>query len=153
GCLLAGWLVWALTAASDKGPVQVAALEVRAYRVQGDRAVLLGMVGDPGLGAVRVGDRVRVSARLSRPGHVYMIAFNPDGKDQLCHPPSGSRDRPPARLTELSSPDSPDGSFQLTEAGLQAFVLIGARRQLPAYDEWKSRHGPAPWQPGQARGI
>jgi hypothetical protein len=35
---------------------------------------------------VRVRDAVRVYARLSEPAYCYLIAFNPDDTEQLCHP-------------------------------------------------------------------
>jgi hypothetical protein len=80
------------------------------------------------------------------PGYAYLIAFRPDGRDELCDP--DDEDTPPALKLEPMYPAlSRTGErYRLTEgAGLQVFALVVSRDPLPSYREWKRRHGPPPW--------
>jgi serine/threonine protein kinase len=99
--------------------------------------------GDP----PRLKDLVRVRATLSRPAYTYLIAVNPDGKDQLCFPAGGRSSDAPCR--DLDFPEDPKDYFWLTDgAGVQAFVLVASDRPLPAYDAWKSQiPGGLAWSP------
>ena len=95
----------------------------------------------------RLKDLVRVRVTLSRPAYGYLIALNPDGKDQLCRP-VGDRS-PDAPRRELDFPEDPKDYFGLTDGvGVQAFVLVASDRPLPAYDAWKSQvPGGLAWSP------
>jgi len=91
---------------------------------------------------VREDDDVRVTARFNRPGYCFLIAFNPDGKDQLCYPSDPAE--PPAKITELDYPRDQTHYFPLTDGvGLQVFVLVVSWQPLPAYRDWR---GQAPWR-------
>jgi hypothetical protein len=95
----------------------------------------------------RLKDLVRVRATFSRPAYAYLIALNPDGKDQLCLPVGGRSPDAPRR--ELDFPEDPRDYFGLTDGvGIQAFVLVASDRPLPAYDAWKSQlPGGLAWSP------
>jgi hypothetical protein len=129
--------------------LQVVSLRVSHYR--GEEARLLGDLGLTSFAARREDD-VRVQARLSRPAYCYLIALNPDGKEQLRVPPDETV--PPVRRDALDYPADPDTYFGLTDgAGMQAFVLLAAREPLPAYAAWKSLAGTPPWQRFEAEGV
>jgi hypothetical protein len=88
-------------------------------------------------------DDLRVRARLSAPGYFYLIALNPNGELQLCHP--SKKTDPRERSEELVYPRG-DEYFPLTDGeGLQAFLLLVSRAPLPAFDDWPDRAG-LPWQ-------
>ena len=94
----------------------------------------------------RVEDDVIVRAELSEPAYSYLIAFRPDGSDELCYPDDEST--PPAReqRPQYPPPAKSDKRYRLSEGtGLYAFVLVVSRRPLPSYREWKARSGPMAW--------
>ena len=94
----------------------------------------------------REDDDLTVRAVLSEPVYTYLIAFSPDGTEEICDPDDA--DRPPARTQQPQYPPAAksDERFRLSEgAGLCAFALVVSRSPLPSYREWKRRHGPMPW--------
>jgi len=91
-------------------------------------------------------DDVTVQAELSEPAYAYLIAFRPDGTDELCDPEDDNT--PPAKKQQplYPPPAKSDERYRLSEgAGLYAFVLVVSRRPLPPYREWKQRIGATPW--------
>ena len=87
-----------------------------------------------------------VQAELSEPAYSYLIAFRPDGTDELCDPED--EDTPPAReqKPQYPPPTERDVRYRLSEGtGLYAFVLVVSREPLPSYREWKKRVGPMAW--------
>jgi hypothetical protein len=129
---------------------QIVAMKIEQYRDEGDETKPKGMLGvDSPL--AREKDVVRVSARLDRPAYCYVIAFTPDGHDQLYYPPD--RDVPPPKSAEIHY-EGDDGYLPLTNgAGLQAFVVVASNEPLPAYERWRAGLGDVPWQPTQADGV
>jgi hypothetical protein len=129
-------------------PVQVTKLEVRLFR--GEDATPLGLLGLASR-AARFDDDVAVHAELNRPAYCYLVAFNPNGQEQLCFPQDAGV--PPRPITRLGYP--PDSTyFPLTDGvGLQAFVLVASGAPLPAYQRWRTAAGAAPWQAVQAEGV
>jgi hypothetical protein len=97
--------------------------------------------------AVHVEDDVQVTAGLTAPAYCYLIAFNPDGSEQLCHPEDadghGTPTVPPDARAQVRYPE--DQAFVLDAAGLQAFVLAASTKPLPPYAQWRSRAGAIPW--------
>jgi serine/threonine protein kinase len=94
----------------------------------------------------REDDDVTVRAELSEPAYAYLIAFRPDGTEELCDP--DDEDAAPQRKPEpqYPPPSKSDERYRLSEgAGLYAFVLVVSRQSLPAYRQWKRRIGPMPW--------
>jgi serine/threonine protein kinase len=96
--------------------------------------------------AAREDDEVTVQAELSEPAYAYLIAFRPDGTDELCDPDDEDA-RPRRKKQPLYPPPSKsDERIRLSEgAGLHAFALVASRKRLPSYREWKRRIGPMPW--------
>ena len=96
--------------------------------------------------AAREDDEVTVRAELSEPAYAYLIAFRPDGTDELCDP--DDEDTPPPRKQQplYPPPAKSDERYRLSEgAGLHAFALVVSREPLPSYREWKQRIGPMAW--------
>jgi serine/threonine protein kinase len=99
----------------------------------------------------RLKDQVTLSAKLSEPAYSYLIAFRPDGTDQLCDP--DDEDLPPPRNHQpmYPPPTQSDDRYGLSEGtGLYVFALVVSRDPLPAYRDWKRRHGPIAWSAGLA---
>jgi serine/threonine protein kinase len=123
-------------------PLRILSFQVKHFR--GDPPVLLGAMGDPSLEALEK-DIVRIEARFSGPAYCYLIAFNPDGKEQLLSPEEETAK--PKRLTALTYPAEVLGYWRLTDGpGLQAFVVVASRQPLSSYRHWQSRVGIAPWE-------
>jgi tRNA A-37 threonylcarbamoyl transferase component Bud32 len=135
--------------APPAAPLRIVSLRISHHR--GAKASRLGVIGTSSLD-VQLNDDVRIQAELSRPAHCYLIAFNPDGKEQLCHPREETT--PPGPISILVYPPGPTEYFGLTDCiGLQAFVLVASQAPLPCYQEWRAVTGAAPWQPAPAEGV
>jgi hypothetical protein len=140
----------AKSAPYSPGSPQIIAMNIEQYRGEGDETETIGTLGVDSPSALEK-DLVRVSAKLDRPAYCYVIAFNPDGHDQLYYPPD--RRVPPPQSAEIDYPMD-KGYFRLNDgAGLQAFVLVASNEPLPPYDRWRSGLGQVPWQPTQADGV
>jgi serine/threonine protein kinase len=135
-------------------PLQILAMHFHHFR--GPEANYLGEMGITSA-TTRLDDDVRVAVRLSTPAYCYLIAFNPDGTEQLCYPEERDAERaravPPARSADLRFPQQETGYFGLDAVGLQAFVLVASTRPLPPYADWRSQIGPIPWQSARAAGV
>jgi hypothetical protein len=144
---VAAWSLWRPhPPAPPAVPPKILAMQVELYRR--DPPVDLGAIGTAAF-AGRDGDDVRVRARLDAPAYCYLIALNPDGKDQLCSPPD--ENRPPPQSSEVNYPPDPTEGFGLTDGvGLQSFVLLASREPLPPYRAWRSRFGALPWHATEA---
>ena len=105
----------------------------------------LGILGRNSFSA-REDDEVTVRAELSQPAYAFLIAFRPDGTDELCDPDDEDT-RPPRKQQPLYPPAAKsDDRYRLNEgSGLCAFALVVSRTPLPSYREWKKRSGPMPW--------
>jgi hypothetical protein len=150
-CLLAaaGLLPW-LGSGGQRSPaakpLDITELRLTHYRDKGSKPVGV-LWTNPA--AVRVEDDVRVAAKFSAPAYCYLIAFNPDGKEQLCHPEDdqgeGAPAVPPGKRAEVQYPGD-NHAFVLDEAGLQVFVLAASPKPLRPYQEWRARAGAIPWE-------
>jgi hypothetical protein len=133
------------------------ALQVRQYR--GETALPLGDIATT-TNLIRADDSVRVSMKLDPPAYCYLIAFNPDGTEQLCYPEdpglvavnypehkdvAAAMATPPPKSSELSFPL--DQFFEPGIPGLQVFVVVASSDPLPAYAKWRSQVGTIPWKP------
>ncbi len=97
-------------------------------------------------------DDVRVHARLSAPAYCYVIALNPDGKDQLFFPEDPGT--PPPARAQIDAPADSFIGFGLTDGvGLQGVVLVASRQPLPAYAEWVKGLASLPWKPDPSTGV
>jgi hypothetical protein len=131
--------------------LRIVALEIKQFRAQAGRiGTIGGTVTDSFAG--QEDDDVRVQARLSAAAFCYLIAFNPDGKDQLCYPVD--KTAAPVASAAIDYPADPAQSFPLNDGvGVQAFVLLAARQRLPPYAEWRARVGVMPWQTVHGPGV
>ena len=96
--------------------------------------------------AARVDDEVTVQAELSEPAYSYLIAFRPDGTDEVCDP--DDENLQPAKKQQPVYPPAAkrDERYRLSEgAGLHVFALVVSRQPLPPYRDWKQLHGRMPW--------
>jgi tRNA A-37 threonylcarbamoyl transferase component Bud32 len=99
--------------------------------------------------AAREDDEVIVRAELSEPAYAYLIAFRPDGTDELCDPDDDNVSPPKKQQPLYPPPAKSDERYRLSEgAGLHAFALVVSRKPLPPYGVWKKRIGPMAWAAG-----
>jgi serine/threonine protein kinase len=148
--VLVGGLLWSEFHPQGPGPalepVRILGVEVRQVRSKEARPV--GLIGVDRK-EILVDDAARISVKLSSAAHAYLIAFNPDGREQFCYPEAETeaiaRSTTPPRVAELQFPN--DRYFVFDSAGMQAFVLAASARPLPPYGEWQARAGTAPWKP------
>ena len=133
-------------------PLRVEALEVEVHRRLPEPAKTLGRIGiDVFEGRYR-DDDVRVHARLSAPAYCYVIALNPDGKDQLFFPEDPAT--PPPAGAQIDAPADSFIGFGLTDGvGLQGVVLVASRQPLPAYTEWIKGLASLPWKSDPSTGV
>jgi hypothetical protein len=101
---------------------------------------------------------VRLEVELSGPAHAYLIAFHPNGTEQLLWPVNADKKADPTvvppRADRLKYPARRGANgepvlFRLDDeprGGLQAFAVVLARAPLPSFAEWREARGPAPWR-------
>jgi hypothetical protein len=101
----------------------------------------------------KVGDQLLIKAALPEQAFAYLIAFNFDGKVQLCWPVNDKGDPdeeiPPPQTREVRSPAPGNGWFTLdddAEGGWQAFVLVASRTTLLPYAKWREKHPEVAWK-------
>jgi hypothetical protein len=136
-------------AAREASTLRILGLSIQHLAKWGqDRAVRRGELGERSF-AVRPDDDVTVRAELSEPAYAYLIAFRPDGVDEICDPEDAGT-RPQKTQRPRYPPASKTGRvYRLVDgSGLQAFALVVSRRPLPSYCEWKREHGSPPWRGG-----
>jgi hypothetical protein len=132
-------------------PVRIDALEVTLYR--GEKVMIpFGNIGTRLALAGHVGEAVRVHFQLSRPAYCYLIAYNPDGEEQLCYPEHDTSS--PQPIKEYVYPAG-EKVFRFGEKdiALQAFILVASRKPLPPFAEWKAEAGDSAWKPVQGDGV
>jgi len=133
-------------------PLRVEALEVEVHRRIPEPAKTLGRIGIDVFEGRYQDDDVRVHARLSAPAYCYVIALNPDGKDQLFFPEDPGT--PPPTRAQINAPADNFDGFGLTDGvGLQGVVLVASRQPLPAYAEWVKALSSLPWKPDPSIGV
>jgi serine/threonine protein kinase len=143
--------------AVDKPQTPLDVLAVHVHRSRGEQATPLGEMGVTSEKA-HLHDDVRIEVSLSTPAYCYLIAFNPDGTEQLCHPEDQNdaeraKATRPAPSADFRFPQKETNFFELDVVGFQAFVLAASTRPLPPYAEWRSQIGTIPWQPVKADGV
>jgi hypothetical protein len=111
------------------------------FRVQhranvGGAAVDKGVIGRQSH-QTSVNDDIQVEVDFEEPVHAFLIAFNPDGSEQLCWPEQSAT--PPPTSRRITFPANSNHGFGLTDgAGQQAFVIVASHAPLPAYETWRS---------------
>jgi serine/threonine protein kinase len=104
-----------------------------------------GILGEQSFSA-RAGDEVTVEAKLSRPAYAYLIAFRPDGTEDLCFPEGPDEAPPPTDRPRFPS-KSQGKVYALDDGeGLEVFVVVASDRPLPPYKQWRSQRKAAPWK-------
>jgi hypothetical protein len=93
-----------------------------------------------------LGDGATLEARLSRPAHAILLAFRPDGIEELCYPER--EDEAPPLTDRPRYPSVSRGvNYGLTDGeGLQVFAVVASSKPLPSYKAWRSRLGQGPWK-------
>lgn len=124
--------------------IRVLGLDVEHFaKVTGGKAKR-GVLGQRSFNTT-LGDIVNVKARLSRPGYAYLIAFRPDGTEDLCYPSSEESAPPLSDSPRFPSPDKPEEDYELAEGtGLAAVAVVVLNRPIP-YREWKGHRSPPVW--------
>src|SRR5262249_155869 len=91
-------------------PLTVDSFHVELHAVKRDDPV--GLTGTDTF-AARFGQDVRVQAQLNTPAYFYLIALNPNGKDQLCYPKDPGI--APSSAATIDYPSDPGKGFGLTD--------------------------------------
>src|SRR5262249_14246601 len=137
------------------GPAKIEVMTVNQYR--GESATLLGDISSTSQEILST-DSVRVSVKLKAPCYCYLLAFNPDGTEQLCYPEdpelpavlyprnkdAQSMTSSPPKAAEFRFPK--DEYFEPGQQGLQVLVLIASSEPFPPYATWRSKAGSIPWK-------
>lgn len=90
-------------------------------------------------------DHVTVEATLSRPAYAYLLAYRPDGTEELCYPERDT-ETPPLDARPRYPSVSRGLDYGLNEGvGLHVFLLVVSNQELPSYRAWRDEHGKAPW--------
>jgi hypothetical protein len=148
------------------------ALRITCFRVQHLRIVnqLAEDHGEIGKDSfeLRFGDSVRMDVKLSRPGYLYLVAFNADGKEQLLWPAGVSPPHggdpwtiPPLMKYLHFPPNNPrtGNMMGLTlndekAGGLQAIALMVSAAPLPPYADYQAARGRVKWEKQkQTKGV
>jgi serine/threonine protein kinase len=143
GILVAGLVLWRFWYSPEQlaAPLQVQKLRVSVMEESSKQYVTYDLGMDKFV--ARFGDLVQVKTEFSEPVYCFLLAFNTDGKEQLCWPPDEWR--PPQRQNRLDYPQKE--LFALNDGvGLQAFVVLASRHPLPAYDDWKRQRPMPVWR-------
>src|SRR5262249_54758638 len=95
--------------------------------------------------ATRCGDQLSVTGELSARAYCYLIAYRPDGTEELCFPEQED-EAPPLTERPRYPFTTPWLRYELNEGpGLCAFVLVARSKPLPPYAEWRRQRGASPW--------
>ncbi|MCE9529778.1 MAG: serine/threonine protein kinase [Planctomycetes bacterium] len=117
-----------------EGPLRVLSFDVHHFaKISATEAEPRGILGRQSFVATR-GDQLTLTAKLSRPGYSFIIAFRPDGVADLCYP--NDEDTPPPLSDRPSYPDETarDRRYGLAEGGgLWIFTLVTSEHPLPSY--------------------
>jgi hypothetical protein len=127
-------------------PVRIVRFDLEHLALRGqDEVDARGKLGEQSF-AVRPGDDVRVAAELSGPAYSYLIAFRPDGVDEVFQPEDPGITPRQTDRPRYPTESKPEDVYRLAEgSGLHAFALVVARDPLPSYRLWKNQHGTPPW--------
>jgi hypothetical protein len=104
-----------------------------------------GLLGEKSF-TTRLEDGVILRGELSEPAYCYLIAYRPNGTEELCFP---ERESEPPALTDQPGYGSvtDNVAYNLTEGvGLEVFMLVVSRKRLPAYTAWRTARGASPWR-------
>ncbi len=141
---------------AETKPLRIRPVKVELFEKSGKEFEAKGLVGD--LQSLPFSGLVKVEVEFSEPVHAYVLAFNPNGKEQLLYPAKkdgkGDETIAPPQVGKLDVPtgDAQDGEslfFPLNDelrGGLQVFAVAASRKPLSPYAEWKRRRGETGWR-------
>jgi serine/threonine protein kinase len=142
------WAFWSGSARPPRADLRVTRFEIRHFPKRDAKhfdSRRVGTLGQSSFGA-HEDDEVIVRAELSEPAYAYLIAFRPDGTDELCDPDDEDLPPPQKQEPQYPLPAKSDERYRLSEGtGLHAFALVVSRQPLPPYRERKKRTGPMAW--------
>ncbi len=148
---LAAGVFWLGEAGSSGVPVSIASLDVYHFRAVPRGDYYIGSLGRESSEASAADDSVRVLAKLDQLAFCYLLAFRPDGTEQLCWPALAEQ-APPA-TAEIPYPSPGLLPVRNSGEGMYVFVLVASRRPLPAYKDWRAEQGRAPFAPEAIEGV
>jgi tRNA A-37 threonylcarbamoyl transferase component Bud32 len=125
---------------------EVRTFQVNHYAVRDGKTYPRGQLGLNSF-TTRFGDQVKVKVELTEPAYCYLIALNPNGQVQPWWPLDWTQ----SGLARLSYPADTGNRTYFTlddepRGGLQAFVLLLARKPLPVGAHgWSGLQG-LPWR-------
>ena len=157
GLLLLGMLAltvgvfWPSESGSSGPLVSITSLDVYHFRAVPGGDYYIGSLGRDSSEVSAADDSLRVLAKLDQPACCYLLAFRPDGAEQLCWPASAEQ-APPA-VAEINYPSSGLLPLRSSGEGMYVFVLVASRRPLPSYRDWRSQHGRALFAPEAIEGV
>jgi hypothetical protein len=127
-------------------PLRILRLDVEHLALVGGLEQPRGLIGK-GSFTARCDDQVTVAAELSAPAYCYLIAYRPDGTEELTFPePQKQNEAPPLTDRPRYPSVSVGVEIGLNEGpGLHAFVLVARSKPLPPYAQWRKQHGASPW--------
>jgi hypothetical protein len=119
------------------------------WAVDGEEADRRGVLGEESR-HVRFGDQVKIEIGFDEPAYAYVIAYNPDGNEQLLWPTNelklADESVRPQAVTRIECPARKGKFLTLNDAsGLQVLALVASRKPLPPFEEWKANRGKTPW--------
>jgi hypothetical protein len=129
-------------------PIHVISLEVMLTRNKNSRGLTQGKIGEKVFDP-HWGDHVTVQAHLTRQAYAFLIAFQANGKVEVCFPEKDNE--PPTRTDKPRYPStaaSGGDEYELSDGeGLQAFAVVVSSQPLPSFKEWWSKHSKdCPWK-------
>jgi predicted Ser/Thr protein kinase len=134
---------------AEATPLRIAHLHVEHLARSGENEFEpRGRLGERSFVA-RPGDDVTVQAELTEPAYAYLIAFRPDGVDEICDPEDPEAIPPKADRPSYPPETRVDLVYRLDNgAGLYAFAVVASRAPLPSYRQWRDQQGSSPWSKG-----
>jgi hypothetical protein len=138
-----------ITQQQQQQPTRISKFLLHHYRIVDGKSEDHGEIGKESF-EPNFDDWVKFQVSLSEKGYLYLIAFNPNGEEQLLWPCEDLKEGKPAPNTPPQAVDRLNYplAFRLSDepaGGLQAFAVVASRQPLQAYALWKKSRGPVPW--------
>jgi serine/threonine protein kinase len=137
---------------AEPEPLQVVRIKVKHYythiELDGKKRSVVAELGHDSF-EPRRDEWVTVKADLTRKAYSFLIAFRPDGTEELCFPEK--EDEPPPLTEQPHYPSVNRGNgIQLSEGtGLQVFAVVASSQPLPSWRKWREsweQRGKMPWK-------
>jgi serine/threonine protein kinase len=142
---------WFSESNSSGALASIASLDVYHFRAVPRGDYYIGSLGRDSCEVSAAEDSVRVLAKLDQSTTCYLLAFRPDGAEQLCWPASAEQ-APPA-AAEITYPSSGLLPLRNCGEGMFVFLFVASRRPLPSYNVWRAERGRAPFVSEPIEGV